>query len=196
MSVQRVGNLPFQSPFTLNSSSLLTSNPWIQHFNELTLAGNAAYNPVDVDTHANRLAKYLASNFQLGSIFWETDRTVIYVLTSGAWTYAAGVMQATQATLPTDLGAADVGLLVNVKDYGHLLMWSGSAWGWAPGDAGSAMMGLFDFPPNTGWARYQGQSVNYLLSTGALAEASLPNLAGMPVVIAGCPTNLVPWFRL
>lgn len=74
------------------------------------------------------------------------------------WAYVAGECSFVQASLPADLGTLDHGLLVQVSDYAHQLRWSGStlAFGWAPGDAGSGMMGWFDVAPGAGWKLIDG----------------------------------------
>ncbi len=135
------------------------------------------------DTHANRLANYPANSYPVGTLFWETDRTVYYLNTGtvGAqvWTYTAGEFSCTQATLPADLGTTDGGFLANVFDYGHLLIWSGAAWTWGPGDAGSGMLQLFEVDPaGAGWHLYDGSTVSYLKADGTLGSIVLPNLSG------------------
>ena len=127
-------------------------------------------------THASRPA---ASSYPNGTLYWETDRTVLYMALTGRWVYVAGMMSATQATLPVDLGSGDAGFLVNVTDYAHQLQWNGAAWGWAPGDSGSGYIGLFEVDPGTGWHLYDGSAVNYLLGTGALASVTLPDLTSI-----------------
>lgn len=135
------------------------------------------------DTHANRLASYPANSYPVGTLFWETDRTVYY-LNSGAlgsqnWIYTAGEFSCTQATIPADLGTHDGGFLANVFDYGHLLIWSGAAWTWGPGDAGSGMLQMFEVDPGgAGWHLYDGSTVNYLKADGTLGSIVLPNLSG------------------
>ncbi len=87
--------------------------------------------------------------------------------------------QANLATLAASLTTADTGTLVNVTDYGHLLMWTGSAWSWAPGEQGSGMLVLFEIDPTgVGWHLYDGATVNYLKADGTTGSVTLPNLAG------------------
>lgn len=129
------------------------------------------------DTHENRLASFPASSYADGSIFFETDRAVFYVDVAGTWKYASGVMQATQASLPTDLGAADAGFLVNVADYGHLLQWTGSIWEWGPGELGSGFIQSFlSAPSGNGWRLCDGSMVHRLNSNGTLTAVMLPNV--------------------
>lgn len=131
------------------------------------------------DTHANRPS---AGSVAAGTFYEETDRNVLYqnqvVSSVNTWVWIAGEMRATQATLPADLGVSDAGFIAQVTDFNHRLKWSGSAWGWAPGDAGSGMMVRFEIDPSplTGWALYDGSTVTYLKSDGATGTKTLPDL--------------------
>lgn len=135
------------------------------------------------DTHANRLANYPASSYAVGTLFWETDRTVYY-LNSGAagsqyWLYTAGTCYTTQALIPGDLGTHDVGFLNSVTDYGHVIEWNGTGFIWGPGEAGSGFLQLFEVDPTgAGWHLYDGSTVSYLKSDGSLGSIALPNLSG------------------
>ena len=46
------------------------------------------------DTHAHR-ANYAASSYVDGTMYYETDRTVYYIVQAGAWEYMQGVMSGT-----------------------------------------------------------------------------------------------------
>lgn len=134
-------------------------------------------------THANRLASFPASSYPIGALFFETDRTVFYInqgtFGSSHWQFATGEFSCTQATLPVGLGANDAGFLASVFDYGHLLIWSGSAWAWGPGDAGSGMLQMFEVDPTgAGWHLYDGSAVSYLKADGTLGSITLPNISG------------------
>ena len=136
-------------------------------------------------THATRGA---ASAHPNGTLYFETDRTVLYVVLSAQWVYVAGIMATAQATLPTDLGAGDAGFLVNVTDYAHLLEWGGAAWGWGPGDGGSGFVQGFVVDPGTGWFLCSGGQATFLKADGTLGTtgsggaASLPNLTTSPTI--------------
>lgn len=86
------------------------------------------------DTHANRLTLYLPANQSLGTMFWETDRTALYYITSAAsvksWTLMlTRPLLTTSVGRPADLGTADTGFLITVSDFGHIQQrWSGTAW--------------------------------------------------------------------
>lgn len=135
------------------------------------------------DTHANR-AKYPNSAFQVDMLFVETDRLLIYRNTGAAWVYVAGTYTDTLANIPT-LGTNDAGLLFGVSDYAHLLKWSGTAWGWGPGDHGSGMMTVFEIDPGTGWHLYDGTAgVAYLKADGTTGTVTLPDLTSSGALAA------------
>ena len=79
-----------------------------------------------------------------GSLYYETDRTVLYQtllhFSTPIWQYVAGGMVGTLAGLPTDLGTADAGFLYYATDYYHLYRWSGAAWAFAAGTESSGMI--------------------------------------------------------
>ena len=131
---------------------------------------------ISVGTHATRPA---ASTYATPTLYYETDRTVLYLAVSNLWVYVAGAMAAIQSAIPSGLGANDAGFLVDVTNYAHQLRWGGSAWGWAPGEPGSGFIQGFAVDPATGWHLCDGSSgVNYLKSDGTLGTITLPNLTG------------------
>lgn len=83
------------------------------------------------DTHANRLAIFPAVSYDLGTLFWETDRTVAYVITesggSNQWEYFAGIMVDNNASKPVDLGTADTGFQYYSTDELTNFEWTGTA---------------------------------------------------------------------
>lgn len=127
------------------------------------------------DTHANRLALYPAASFPDGARFFETDRTVTYVAVAGVWTYAAGEMAAAIASLPS-LGAADAGFRFLATDYRHTFRWTGSAWEFAPGDAGSGFFQDFAIAPGAEWQICDGSATTYAKADGTTAAFTTPNL--------------------
>jgi hypothetical protein len=183
-----LGNAP---KFQAGAPSPQNDTDWQQLIKWLTsIRGGAAQAWGTEGTHALRLTTAATPD---GAAFFENERRVWYVAVGGAWIYAAGIMPASQATLPADLGGADYGFLVSVGDYGHLLQWNGSGWVWGPGDEGSGKMVLFEIDPTgVGWHLYDGSTVNYLQSNGALGEITLPNLQiGVSFLAAG-PVNSAP----
>lgn len=156
------------------------------------------------DTHANRLANYPASDYPIGTVFWETDRTVLYENqgTYGAsnWVYILGMMHGTQPTIAgLGLGQYDDGFLFHCTDYEHVLrwLWAGGpgSFTWGPGENGSAYVQFFAVAPTgLGWklADGTGSPVTYLLATGATAAVGLPDLtAGVYAKGAAAYTGVV-----
>lgn len=136
------------------------------------------------DTHANRLAAYPQINYDPGTLFYETDRGVFYIVNPGntAWDYASGEMADTFANVPTDLGADDAGFLLQITDYGHRVKWSGTAWDFAPGDPGNAYFQDFAVAPSTGWKLCDGTATTYLTMGATISATAFttPNLSGSP----------------
>lgn len=140
------------------------------------------------DTHANRVANYPASDYPIGTVFWESDRTVLYenqgVYGASNWVYILGTMHGLQAAIAgLGLGQYDDGFLFHCTDYEHVLRW---VWGggpgaftWGPAENGSGFIQMFAVAPTgVGWklADGTGSPVTYLLATGATAAVAVPDL--------------------
>lgn len=100
----------------LTSSSAVSSSEIKQILNQITInpAGPSTIGPtILVGTHLQRLTNYPSSDYPVGTIFFEADRNSIYINSDYPailqWTYAAGVFESTLASIPTDLGTADLG---------------------------------------------------------------------------------------
>lgn len=106
--------------------------PGIAPLNLQSLLPESGLGIVLEDTHSNRLALYPASSTEVGALFWETDRTVAYIVTETAgarsWDYFSGTMQNTLANRPTDLGADDAGFrfVVSTADQNAEYIWTGT----------------------------------------------------------------------
>lgn len=93
-------------------------------------------------THA---ARPVASTLAVGTVYWETDRTVLYVIElvggSNVWAYMAGVYDDILANRPSDLGVNDVGFQFAVSTYNSTLVyrWTGSTWAYYLGHYAAAM---------------------------------------------------------
>jgi len=151
--------------------------PWLKFMQQLAQPDPNAPFAFISNTHAAR-ATILASSYPSGAIYYETDRTVWYVAISGTWTFLAGVCDVAQAGIPADLGTADAHLEVFVTDYLHRLRWTGSAWTWAPGEAGSGYSVPFVNAPGAGWHVCDGSQQLVLNADGSIAYQALPNVAG------------------
>lgn len=131
-------------------------------------------------THANR-ATLTAGSYAQGSIYYETDRQLYYFSISNAWVYFAGILQVTQANIPTDLATPDTNLLINVTDFNHLLQWNGTGFSFAPGDSGGGYTVPFVNPPNpiTGWQLADGSAnVATLNGDSTLSFVTVPSIVG------------------
>lgn len=86
--------------------------------------------PIELaDTHANRPS---AMSYGIGSLYFETDRTVEYINLFNTslvqvWVYKSGVYRAPLASQPADLGVNDVGFRFVASDTAQHFKWSGSA---------------------------------------------------------------------
>lgn len=93
------------------------------------------------DTHANRLTLYSPTTYAIGTMFFETDRTVLYIVynSSGTlvWRYSSGQYASTFANRPADLGTNDAGFLFYSTDTTTLYIWTGAAWSPATPPAGT-----------------------------------------------------------
>lgn len=133
-----------------------------------------------VTTHASR-NNFAAGNYGIGSFLTETDRMVVYqvrfIANVKQWVYLCGEFACVQTSIPADLGINDSGFIADVTDYNHRLRWSGTAWGWAPGDNGSLYFSDFAAAPAAaGWHACDGSAgVKYLKSDGTTGTVTLPN---------------------
>lgn len=134
------------------------------------------------DTHANRtgLSKYTASSLPIGTLFWESDRTVLYINlgTFGAsnWTYASGQMLGGGGSVPNDLGVHDVGFLFGDTTLNHVYQWSGAAWAFAPGDPGSKYIVAGTVAPLGGpWVLCNGGATTVANGDGTTSAYTTPN---------------------
>lgn len=93
-----------------------------------------------VDTHANRLLTYGPTQYPAGLLFWESDRTVLYMTTGATaatrvWTYLLGTMRGTLPTdttttgdqRPIDLGVNDTNFRFEGTNLTEYYRWDGSA---------------------------------------------------------------------
>lgn len=99
------------------------SNP----LNIQTLLGAAGQTFVGL--HADRVLRHGDPD---GTLFYELDRQVLYVVSAGAWFYAASFpgigSYVLVASLPGDLGSNDAGFPAWGIDTGLLYVWSGGTW--------------------------------------------------------------------
>lgn len=152
--------------------------PGIAPLNLQSLLPTTGLGIVLEDTHANRLTLYPAATTATGTLFWETDRTVLYVVeesSTGArsWQYVGGMFNATFANRPTDLGTDDTGFLYFASVYIHICRWSGSGWAITDGGGGYIVDAIAVPAGVAGWQLCDGTATTYLTLSGAdLAETA------------------------
>ncbi|MGD9854835.1 MAG: hypothetical protein AB7U20_07770, partial [Planctomycetaceae bacterium] len=87
--------------------------------------------------HAQRVAAgstFAPANYPEGSVFWETDRTALYIRGTSAGTAIWSLMMSRPlsvllASRPADLGVNDAGFWIVVIDQGQVTQqWTGAAW--------------------------------------------------------------------
>lgn len=158
---------------------------WNEPFDIGTFQAQQAIGANLIDTHANRLANFPASSYEPGTVFFETDRSVLYVVKSIAsintWIYVTGIMPTALAGLPNDLGTNDGGFLALISDYfQHWLLWNGITWQFGPGDPGSKyIVATPGIVPNGGmWGACDGSAYTCLNGDGTTSSVTTPNLTG------------------
>lgn len=135
-------------------------------------------------THAVRLASYPATDYPVGTLLYETDRTVLYVVydtgTTYVWQYVSGRFIAIFADRPTDLGTYDRGFQLLVTVQNHVVWWSGTQWFFAD-QGGGYFQDFVAAPPALGWQLCDGTATDYLVISGAglaLTGFTTPNENG------------------
>lgn len=135
-------------------------------------------------THLVRLASYPAASYAEGTLFYETDRQVVYKVQGIVWIYWSGAMAGALAGLPTDLGTNDTGFTYQATDYRHLYRWTGAGWEFDPNDAGSGWLvqagpgffissGLFGLSDGSSYLVSQSDGTTSNVTTAVLANTYL-----------------------
>lgn len=143
-------------------------------------------------SHKNRLQQFLPEKLPIGTMYFETDRTLYYIVVSDPanpqkqiWRYVAGQMRGTLSPnqKPTDLNdEGDVGMLFFATDFAHLYRWNGTAWRYAVehGDPGSGFVQDWLVTPNDSgvWALCDGSTATRSKNGGTTESFTTPNLVG------------------
>lgn len=146
---------------------------------------NAASGAVLIGTTAE-MATTDPAGLSEGTLFWQTDRTVMYMVrdtgSGNVWTYILGTYRALLSSLPT-LGTSDTNFLFSATDYAHTLHWNGTSWIWASevGEMGSGYYQMFEAAPNTlgpnAWQLCDGSTVDRLNADGTVTSVTVPDLS-------------------
>jgi hypothetical protein len=111
-----------------------------------------------------------------------SDTGTLYV----HWTVGGG-----SSSIPTDLGLNDVGFLLFVADYNHLLRWNGMAWEFAPGDNGNGyVVQAAALPAPYGWVLSSGAQTTKL-TLGTRVTATRVTTPALTTVTA---TTALKWY--
>lgn len=134
------------------------------------------------DTHANR-ASYLAANYPVGALYYETDTTVSYAVQAPGgvktWMYYNGVRTDVLANIPA-LGVNDVNYTFQASDYKQIWVWTGTAWNFAPGSSSGYFINVANpsFLPYGTWGLFDG-------STYAVSQNDATTTPFVTGVVAG-----------
>lgn len=168
----------------------IISPPWLHALQQLNQQSQLALTQVNVTTHMQRLASITrdVQILPIGSLIFESDRLLTYLALGpvlATEVYCGGVYAVPFASIPTNLGPNDAGLLLFVTDFSHLFRWDGAAWAWGPGDPGSGFIVAFGTGlspvPATGWQKCDTTPTTYLKPSGG----SIANLAFVTPLTAG-----------
>jgi len=110
------------------SSQLVTVLNTVNNITQ-NIINNFAGNATLVGSHNLRLTTYGAASQPVGTLFYETDRHVLYVIepTPNHWQFVAGVMLGAYGSEPADLGSNDAGFLYFATDTEEFFIWDGTA---------------------------------------------------------------------
>ena len=120
------------APLSVGNADVQTTRDWWLYWNQLGDQVNANSNLVGQGTHGSRPDPTAIPD---GSLYVESDRTVLYYTDGGEWHYLAGTMWGTLSPdqRPTDLGVNDAGFEFRTDDLDpayapRQFLWSGSEW--------------------------------------------------------------------
>lgn len=142
-------------------------------------------------THAVRLSTFSGANIpSVGSIFYETDRTVYYAVfnVSGVLVWQCipgGYMKGTLSPdqKPSDLGGNDVRFEFFSTDFSKFYRWTGSAWERRGDQDPAGMIGVFRVGPAAGipgWQLCDGSTVDASRDDGTINSITVPDYSTSP----------------
>lgn len=183
---------PFNSPLA-QDGTLVRFNGLLYFYDGSTDPGSwkpvSSVGAVLLGTHAQRIsALYTPPTIYVdGTVFYETDRDLLYIVRGGVWVYLWGIYRLAYGSIAAlALTSADTNLRIFVNDYDHTILWTGAVWGWAEWDRQGGQIEAFAVDPNNSSGGYQlcdGSSTTQLVITaGALSTPTFntPNLVASP----------------
>ena len=173
------------TPLTLDQIRRELSATGSAPLNIYQLIGGNTAGSVRQGTHSTRLSTSVGS-LPVGTLFWEPDRTALYLTTTGgSWQLVGnielGVTLAGPDTKPTDLGLPDAGFIIRSSDFDRLYRWSGAAWADLRGQSQRGHVAFFPeaYAPTTGWQLCDGTAgVAISTPTGGTTTVTVPYLTG------------------
>lgn len=124
-------------------------------------------------------SRYMVTGFRNTNLTGSVEYFTKLVKQAPTWTLLSGIIYGNQNQIPNNFTINEAGVIFGVLDYGHQLVWNGTAWNFSPGDPGSKY--FVDTPgtrpngPVGAWALCDGTAVNILQNDGTLALFTTPN---------------------
>lgn len=175
---------PARPPLTLDEIRRALSATGSAPLNIFQLVGASTVGAVRQGTHEQRLTLSLGA-LAAGTLFWETDRTALYVVGAGsAWLLVGNMALATTLPItdPGDLTPGDAGFLVRATDFDREYRWDGTAWEDAPGQPQRGMIAYFSddvLPtPATAWQLMDGSVADISEPDGTVTTVTVDDLVG------------------
>lgn len=174
---------PPGSPYNIAGTAVLVSGVPYVFYNSAWIPFQAI-GTILLDTHAHRIANFDPTRYAAGTLFYETDRTVLYLGDGTDWLYESGIMSGTLSPdqKPSDLVATDVGFMFDATDFFHVYRWDGTGWHFNSGDSSSQIVGGDGAPPMGGlWQLCDGSTVDIAQDDGSVVSTVVPTVTGLGI---------------
>jgi hypothetical protein len=189
--IPRLSVLPSSGPFAQLNGVVAVGNVLYGNQAPFSSGSSPAWNPFNTalveDTHAHRISNYTPPPSN-NTLYYETDTTVSYLSVSGFWNYFSGIyprLQGQLAAYAATLTVHDVGTVVNVTDYAHLLQWNGSGWSFYGNDQSKYIVLAPSSPAGGIWHPCDGGTYGCLNADGSTSNVVTPNWNGTIAALMG-----------